>query len=81
MVQLIKLLSNFIKAGVVVVKDTWIWLPEKTYPNNQITKYDALSDNSNESYVVAEFKKEYSFEQSITRVSVRFSADTEVQLL
>ena len=62
------------------MKDTWIWLPKTLYPNNQITKFDALSDNSNETYVVAEFKKEYSFDKPINRVSVQFSADTEVQL-
>jgi hypothetical protein len=62
------------------VKETWIWLPKSFYPNNQITKFDALSDNSNETYVVAEFKKEYLFDKQITCVSIRFSADTEVQL-
>ena len=62
------------------MKNTWIWFPKVLYPNNQITKFDALSDKSNETYVVAEFKKEYSFDKPINRVSVRFSADTEVQL-
>ena len=62
------------------MKETWIWFPKSFYPNNQITKFDALSDNSNETYVVAEFKKEYLFDQQITCVSIRFSADTEVQL-
>ena len=62
------------------MKATWIWFPKSFYPNNQITKFDALSDNSNETYVVAEFKKEYLFDQQITCVSIRFSADTEVQL-
>lgn len=62
------------------MKETWIWLPKSFYPNNQITKFDAFSDNSNETYVVAEFKKEYLFDQQITCVSIRFSADTEVQL-
>ncbi len=62
------------------MKDTWIWLPKNAYPNNQITKFDALSDTSNDTYTVAEFKKTYSFDQPISSVSVRFSADTEVQL-
>ena len=61
------------------MKETWIWLPKSFYPNNQITRFDALSDNSNETYVVAEFKKEYLFDRQITCVSIRFSADTEVQ--
>ena len=62
------------------MKETWIWLPKSFYPNNQITKFDALSDKSNDTYVVAEFKKKYLFDQQVTCVSVRFSADTEVQL-
>ena len=40
------------------MKEKWIWLPKSFYHNNQITKFDALSDNSHETYVVAEFKKE-----------------------
>ena len=62
------------------MKATWIWLPKYFYPKNQITKFDALSDKSNDTYVVAEFKKEYLFDKPINRVSVHFSADTEVQL-
>ena len=62
------------------MKANWIWLPKSFYPNNQITKFDALSDKSNDTYVVAEFKKEYLFDKPISRVSVHFSADTEVQL-
>ena len=62
------------------MKETWIWLPKSFYPNHQTTKFDALSDKSNETYVVAEFEKEYSFDKHIKRASIRFSADTEVQL-
>lgn len=62
------------------MKETWIWLPKSSYPNNQTTKFDALSDNSNETFVVAEFSKEYLFDRPIAHVKVRFSADTEVRL-
>jgi hypothetical protein len=41
------------------MKDTWIWLPEAVYPDNQFTKFDALSGTSSDTYTVAEFKKTY----------------------
>jgi hypothetical protein len=62
------------------MNEKWIWLPEKLYPNDQATRFDALSGGSDESFVVAEFKKEYVFERPIACVKVRFSGDTEVQL-
>ena len=58
----------------------WIWLPEKIYPMHQNTKFDALSDVSNASFVVAEFKRAYEFAQNVRSISVTFSADTQVQL-
>lgn len=58
----------------------WIWLPTAVYPSHQKTKFDAFSDPSNETYVVAEFQKDYAFSQKIASVSVLFSADTEIQL-
>ena len=58
----------------------WIWLPKAVYPNHQKTKWDALSDGSNETFTVAEFQREYEFTKEIASVSVIFSADTEVQL-
>ena len=39
------------------MKNNWIWLPNKTYPNNQTTRFDAIEDAFVDSYVVAEFKK------------------------
>ncbi|MBO5837564.1 MAG: hypothetical protein J6Q92_06695 [Oscillospiraceae bacterium] len=59
---------------------SWIWLPEKEYPKHQRTKFDAISDQSTDTYVVAEFKKEYAFGKEISSVEMCFSADTEVQL-
>lgn len=62
------------------MKDTWIWLPESTYPDDQITRFDALSENDKFNFVVAEFKKIYTFDKSILSVTTYFSADTEIQL-
>ena len=62
------------------MKENWIWLPEKFYPENQTTCFDALSGKGTETYTVAEFNKQYNFDKEIASVRVRFSADTEVQL-
>ena len=59
---------------------SWIWLPEKEYPKHQRTKFDAISDQSTDTYVVAEFKKDYAFGKEISSVEMCFSADTEIQL-
>ena len=62
------------------MEDQWIWLPESLYPDSQKTKFDALEDTSTESFIVAEFKREYRFTKDIEAVYLRFSADTELQL-
>ncbi len=63
-----------------MMKETWLWLPQALYPNDQTTKFDAISDKKTDTFVVAEFKREYTFDQPISSVRVRFSADTEIQL-
>ena len=60
--------------------DKWIWLPKTLYPHNQKTRFDALSDASDDSYIVAEFQKEYVFDKKIKHIHLRFSGDTEFQL-
>ena len=58
----------------------WIWLPATVYPEAQNTRFDALSEVGDNTYVVAEFLKSYSFEKKIARVSLIYSADTAIQL-
>ena len=60
--------------------DKWIWLPKIIYPENQKTKFDALSGGTFDTYAVAEFKRTYSFEKRIENVRLRFSGDTSFQL-
>ncbi len=60
--------------------EKWIWLPADKYPQYQTTKYSHFCKAENGAYVVAEFKKHYSFEKNIACVNLRFSADTEFQL-
>lgn len=60
--------------------DKWIWLPKSIYPENQKTRFDALSGAPSDTYAVAEFKKSYSFEKIIKKVNLRFSGDTNFQL-
>lgn len=62
------------------MKETWIWLPESVYPNNQTTRFDMLSDAPLSSYTVAEFKRTYEFDRPISLVTAYFSADTDVHL-
>ena len=62
------------------MKDNWIWLPKSIYPENQNTRFDALSGAPNNTYAVAEFKRIYEFEKIIKTVKIRFSGDTAVQL-
>lgn len=64
-----------------MLHETWIWLPEKEYPHRQTTKYSAFLEwNCSDTYTVAEFERQYQFDKTISRVELRFSADTEFQL-
>ena len=58
----------------------WIWLPEGKYPKSQKTKYSGFQDNIDGNYTVAEFKKTYTFEKTVSKIELIFSGDTEVQL-
>lgn len=60
--------------------DQWIWLPGGLYPNHQSTRFDGLSDASEDTYTVAEFKRVYFFDQTVVKVKLRFSGDTAFQL-
>ena len=62
------------------MKHSWIWLPKDIYPQHQTTRFDALSGGNTDTFVVAEFKKIYSFNKKAASVSIRFSADTEAVL-
>ena len=62
------------------MSDPWIWLPYGKYPDNQKTRFDALSSAPDDSYCVAEFSRTYNFDKDIDCVKLRFSADTQFQL-
>ena len=62
------------------MSDPWIWLPYEKYPDNQKTRFDALSSAPDDSYCVAEFSRTYNFDKDIDCVKLRFSADTQFQL-
>ncbi len=61
-------------------KDSWIWLPEDIYPNDQATVFSAFSDKSEINHTVAEFKKEYVFSKKVVQAQLRFSGDAVFQL-
>lgn len=60
--------------------EQWIWLPEKSYKNEQTTVYSGFYKNEAHNYTVAEFQKNYAFSKKIVRATLRFSADTVFQL-
>jgi len=60
--------------------EKWVWLPKKRYPDCQTTIYSALLENQKANYVVAEFARSYTFDQKVVKASLRFSADTAIQL-
>lgn len=62
------------------MKNTWIWLPEKTYPERQNTYYSTLCANGAGNYTVAEFVKAYRFEKKTASVSLCVSGDTAFRL-
>lgn len=59
---------------------TWIWLPKDLYPEHQETSFDAFTEPSAKTFVVAEFEKKYTFDKKAVSVSVVCSADTEFRL-
>ena len=61
--------------------EQWIWLPEAMYPESQ--KTILLGTNRNEpegNHTVAEFRKTYTFDTTVTGLKLRFSGDSAVQL-
>ncbi|MBO5070907.1 MAG: hypothetical protein J6C37_11190 [Roseburia sp.] len=61
--------------------EKWIWLDEKRYPQYQTTICSGCLPNKEDgNYTVAEFMKEYSFDNEVVKAELRFSGDTEFQL-
>ena len=61
--------------------EKWIWLDEQKYPEYQTTIYSGLLRHIGEgNFTVAEFEKEYVFEDEVIQAELRFSGDTEFQL-
>lgn len=58
--------------------EKWIWLDKEKYPDSQTTVFSGLNSKENGNYTVAEFFKEYRFEQKVLEAKIRFSGDTEV---
>lgn len=62
--------------------EKWIWLDEKKYPEYQTTclykGFQEFVGGSN--FTVAEFQKEYCFEEEAVEVQLRFSGDTAFEL-
>ena len=61
-------------------REQWIWLPQSRYPDHQHTVYSANIDTSQGHYTVAEFRRDYAFDQKVRSAKLRFSGDTVFQL-
>lgn len=59
---------------------SWIWLPQAVYPDNQTTIYSGFQDKAAGNYTVAEFSKKYTFSEKVHSVRLLFSGDTLFQL-
>ena len=62
------------------MSDRWIWLPKSLYPDNQNTRFNALSGGPEDTFAVAAFRKEYRFDKKAASVRLRFSGDTLFRL-
>ena len=60
--------------------ESWIWLPEKYYKNEQTTVYSGFLNSDVKNYTVAEFSKKYEFSKKVIRADLRFSGDTVFQI-
>jgi len=62
------------------MNEQWIWLPKERYPENQSTVYSGFLKKDRGNYTVAEFQRQYVFEQNIISAKLRFSGDTVFHL-
>ena len=60
--------------------EKWIWLPESTHPEFQKTYLSAEANDGSNRYAVAEFRRDYSFDEEVVEAQLRFSGDTEFRL-
>ncbi len=61
--------------------EKWIWLDKQKYPDYQTTIYSGLLEKKEKgNFTVAEFDKEYCFDEEVIQADLRFSADTEFHL-
>jgi len=64
----------------MILPERWIWLPEKEYPDSQITKLSGFDAGTEGNYTVAEFSRNYYFDKNVISLDLIFSGDTEFQL-
>lgn len=64
----------------MILPERWIWLPEKEYPDSQMTKYSGFDTKTDGNYTVAEFTRTYHFDKKVISLNLIFSGDTEFQL-
>lgn len=57
------------------MKENWIWLDKKAYPDCQKSFFTRFCVDSSMKYTVAEFKRSYTFQKEIKSVEIKASAD------
>ena len=64
------------------MKNGFIWLPSKLYPDNQNTFFNPLAESKGAgNYTVCRVSKKYIFAEEITHLDITFSADTTCLLM
>lgn len=64
----------------MILPEKWIWLDNKYYPEQQHCRFSPMQSKEDDTYAVAEFKKDFAFGKNIKRASLRVSGDTSFEL-
>ena len=60
--------------------EQWIWVPEKLYPDCQKSAFSDMSEKKMDPYGVAEFKKDYVFDEAVQELRLKVCGDASFQL-
>ena len=60
--------------------EQWIWVPEKLYPDCQKSAFSDMSEKKMDPYGVAEFKKDYVFDEDVQELRLKVCGDASFQL-
>lgn len=64
----------------MILPEKWIWLDSEIYPELQHCRFSPMQTKEDNTYAVAEFRKDFSFGKKIKSVSLHVSGDTAFEL-